>query len=163
VAQFRSLIEPFNMIFSLSLMVTGVLGGLLLAGQTFSTVSILAVVILTGMMMTVAVLMIDLVLRLRGQGMDRDEAILTAAPIRLRPIVMTSLISIVVLIPVAFFPRTGIDAYAPLATVVIGGLTMGTVLALFAVPVLHTYTDDLARLVRTGLGRLRARGQEPPA
>ncbi len=163
VAQFRSLIEPFNMIFSLSLMVTGVLGGLLLAGQTFSTVSILAVVILTGMMMTVAVLMIDLVLRLRGEGMDRDEAILTAAPIRLRPIVMTSLISIVVLFPVAFFPRTGIDAYAPLATVVIGGLTMGTVLALFVVPVFHTYTDDLAKLVRTGLGRLRARGQEPTA
>jgi HAE1 family hydrophobic/amphiphilic exporter-1 len=163
VAQFRSLIEPFNMIFSLSLMVTGVFGGLLLAGQTFSTVSILAVVILTGMMMTVAVLMIDLVLRLRGEGMNRDEAILTAAPIRLRPIVMTSLISIVVLIPVAFFPRTGIDAYAPLATVVIGGLTMGTVLALFVVPVLHTYADDLAKLVRTGISRLRTRGQEPTA
>jgi hydrophobic/amphiphilic exporter-1 (mainly G- bacteria), HAE1 family len=163
VAQFRSLIEPFNMIFSLSLMVTGVFGGLLLAGQTFSTVSILAVVILTGMMMTVAVLMIDLVLRLRGEGMNRDEAILMAAPIRLRPIVMTSLISIVVLIPVAFFPRTGIDAYAPLATVVIGGLTMGTVLALFVVPVLHTYADDLAKLVRTGISRLRTRGQEPTA
>jgi HAE1 family hydrophobic/amphiphilic exporter-1 len=163
VAQFRSLIEPFNMIFSLSLMVTGVLGGLLLAGQTFSTVSILAVVILTGMMMTVAVLMLDLVLRLRGEGMDRDEAILTAAPIRLRPILMTSLISIVVLIPVAFFPRTGIDAYAPLATVVIGGLTMGTVLALFVVPVLHTYADDLAKLVRARLDRSRARGQEPTA
>jgi HAE1 family hydrophobic/amphiphilic exporter-1 len=113
--------------------------------------------------MTVAVLMIDLVLRLRGEGMDRDEAILTAAPIRLRPILMTSLISVVVLIPVAFFPRTGIDAYAPLATVVIGGLTMGTVLALFVVPVLHTYTDDLAKLVRTGLGRVRTRPQEPTA
>ena len=163
VAQFRSLIEPFNMIFSLSLMLTGILGGLLLARQTFSTVSILAVVILTGMMMTVAVLMIDLVLRLRAEGMDRDEAILTAGPIRLRPIVMTSLISIVVLIPVAFFPRTGIDAYAPLATVVIGGLTMGTVLALFVVPVLHTYTDDLAKLVRTGLGRVKARRREPTA
>ena len=84
VAQFRSLVEPFNMIVSLSLMVTGILGGLLLAHQTFSTVSILAVVILTGMMMTVAVLMIDLVLRLRAEGMDRDAAILTAAPIRLR-------------------------------------------------------------------------------
>ncbi len=163
VAQFRSLIEPFNMIFSLSLMVTGILGGLLLAHQTFSTVSILAVVILTGMMMTVAVLMIDLVLRLRGEGMDRDEAILTATPIRLRPIVMTSLISIVVLIPVAFFPRTGIDAYAPLATVVIGGLTMGTVLALFVVPVLHTYTDDLAKLARAGLRRLFRRHVEPTA
>jgi len=154
VAQFRSLIEPFNMMFSLSLMLTGILGGLLLAGQTFSTVSILAVVILTGMMMTVAVLMIDLVLRLRADGLGRDEAILTAAPIRLRPILMTSLISIVVLIPVAFFPRTGVDAYSPLATVVIGGLAMGTVLALFVVPVLHTYTDDLASLARAGLGRL---------
>jgi len=163
VAQFRSLIEPFNMVFSLSLMVTGILGGLLLARQTFSTVSILAVVILTGMMMTVAVLMIDLVLRLRAEGMERDAAILQAAPIRLRPIVMTSLISIVVLIPVAFFPRTGIDAYAPLATVTIGGLTIGTVLALYVVPVLHTYTDDLARLVRAAVRRLRPRREEPGA
>jgi HAE1 family hydrophobic/amphiphilic exporter-1 len=158
VAQFRSLIEPLNMIFSLSLMTTGVLGGLLLAGQTFSTVSILAVVILTGMMMTVAVLMIDLVLRLRREGMDRDEAILTAGPIRLRPILMTSFISIVVLIPVAFFPRTGIDAYAPLATVTIGGLAIGTLLALFVVPVVHTYTNDLARLVRTMVRRIFRKG-----
>ncbi|HEX7548366.1 MAG TPA: efflux RND transporter permease subunit, partial [Candidatus Methylomirabilis sp.] len=163
VAQFRSLIEPFNMILSLSLMLTGILGGLLLAGQTFSTVSILAVVILTGMMMTVAVLMIDLVLRLRREGMDRDEAILTASPIRLRPIVMTSFISIVVLIPVAFFPRTGIDAYAPLATVTIGGLTIGTVLALFVVPVLHTYTDDLTRVLGAWARRLFKRGGETAA
>ena len=163
VAQFRSLIEPLNMIFSLSLMTAGVLGGLLLAGQTFSTVSILAVVILTGMMMTVAVLMIDLVLRLRREGMDRDEAILTAGPIRLRPILMTSFISIVVLTPVAFFPRTGIDAYAPLATVTIGGLAIGTLLALFVVPVVHTYTDDLARLVRTMVRRIFRRGGEVAA
>jgi HAE1 family hydrophobic/amphiphilic exporter-1 len=151
VAQFKSLIEPFNMVVSLPLMFTGILGGLLLANQTFSTVSILAVVILTGMMMTVAVLLLDLVLRLRAQGVPRDEAILTAAPIRLRPILMTSLITIVVLIPVAFFPRTGIDAYAPLATVIIGGLAMGTLLALFVVPVLHTYTDDLAHIIRAAL------------
>ncbi len=162
VAQFRSLIEPLNMIVSLSLMLTGILGGLMLARQTFSTVSILAVVILTGMMMTVAVLMIDLVLRLRRDGMERDEAILTGAPIRLRPILMTSLISIVVLTPVAFFPRTGIDAYAPLATVTIGGLAIGTVLALFVVPVLHTYTDDLAKLVRAGARRVFRRRRESP-
>lgn len=155
VAQFRSLIEPFNMVLSLSLMLTGVLGGLLLAGQTFSTVSILAVVILTGMMMTVAVLMIDLVLRLRREGMGREEAILAAGPVRLRPIIMTSFISIVVLMPVAFFPRTGIDAYAPLATVTIGGLAIGTLLALFVVPVLHTYADDLNELVRALPQRLR--------
>jgi HAE1 family hydrophobic/amphiphilic exporter-1 len=163
VAQFRSLIEPFNMVFSLSLMAAGILGGLLVAGQTFSTVSILAVVIVTGMMMTVAVLLIDLVLKLRAQGMSRNEAILAAGPIRLRPILMTSLISIVVLIPVAFFPRTGIDAYAPLATVVIGGLTMGTFLALFVVPVVHTYTDDLTNLVRAVVRRVWRRGEEAAA
>jgi hydrophobic/amphiphilic exporter-1 (mainly G- bacteria), HAE1 family len=160
VAQFRSLIEPFNMIFSLSLMLTGILGGLLLAHQAFSTVSILAVVILSGMMMTVAVLMMDLILRLRAEGMPRDEAILTAGPVRLRPIVMTSLITIVALIPVAFFPRTGIDAYAPLATVVIGGLAIGTVLALFVVPVIHTYTDDLANLARAMLRRTPKKARE---
>jgi HAE1 family hydrophobic/amphiphilic exporter-1 len=163
VAQFKSLVEPFNMVFSLSLTLTGILGGLYLAGQTFSTVSILAVVILTGMMMTVAVLMIDLVLRLREQGMARDEAILTAGPIRLRPIIMTSLITIVALIPVAFFPRTGIDAYAPLAVVVIGGLTIGTVLALFVVPVIHTYTDDLAALIQRAIARLRRRAGKKEA
>jgi HAE1 family hydrophobic/amphiphilic exporter-1 len=161
VAQFKSLVEPLNMVFSLSLTLAGILGGLYLAGQTFSTVSILAVVILTGMMMTVAVLMIDMVLRLREQGMARDEAILTAGPIRLRPIIMTSIITIVALVPVAFFPRTGIDAYAPLAVVVIGGLTIGTVLALFVVPVIHTYTDDLATLLRRGTRRLFRR--EPKA
>src|SRR3972149_4976427 len=74
VAQFRSLVEPFNMVFSLSLISTGVLGGLLLASQTFSTVSILAIVILTGMMMTVAVLLVDLVLRLRAPGMPPGGA-----------------------------------------------------------------------------------------
>jgi HAE1 family hydrophobic/amphiphilic exporter-1 len=163
VAQFKSLVEPLNMLFSLSLTLTGILGGLYLAGQTFSTVSILAVVILTGMMMTVAVLMIDLVLRLREQGIPRDEAILTAGPIRLRPIVMTSLITIVALIPVAFFPRTGVDAYAPLAVVVIGGLTIGTLLALFVVPVIHTYTDDLATLIQRAVRRLSRRGTKKEA
>ncbi len=162
VAQFRSLIEPLNMVFSLSLMLTAIVAGLLLNRQTFSTVSILAVVILAGMMMTVAVLLIDLVLKLRAQGLPRDEAILTAGPIRLRPILMTSLITVVVLIPVALFPRTGIDAYAPLATVVIAGLSVGTVLALFVVPVVHTYTDDLARLTAAAWRRLTGRRPARP-
>jgi HAE1 family hydrophobic/amphiphilic exporter-1 len=157
VAQFRSLVEPFNMLFSLSLMVTGIVGALLLARQTFSTVSILSVVILAGTVMSIAVLLLDMILRLRAEGVPRDEAILTAAPIRLRPILMTSFITIVVLIPAAFFPRTGTDAYAPLATVTIGGLAIGLVLALFVVPVIHTYTDDLAVIVRAALARVRRR------
>jgi HAE1 family hydrophobic/amphiphilic exporter-1 len=157
VAEFRSLVEPLNMIFSLSLMSLGILGALLLAGQTFSTVSILAVVILAGTMLSVAVLVIDLVQRLREEGMGRDEAILAAGPIRLRPILMTSFTTMIVLVPVALWPQTGIDAYAPLATVILGGLSIGTVLALFVVPVIHTYTDDLAALARAAIRRLRGR------
>jgi HAE1 family hydrophobic/amphiphilic exporter-1 len=68
---------------------------------------------------------------------------------------MTSIISIVVLIPAAFIPRTGTDAYAPLATATIGGLSLGTVLALYVVPVLHTFADDLVSLGRRALARRR--------
>ena len=157
VAQFRSLAQPFVMLLSLPLAFAGILGALFLARQTFSTVSILAVVILAGIVTTVAVLLIDQILRLRAEGMSRDEAILAAGPIRLRPILMTSLITIVVLIPVAFFPRTGIDAYAPLASVVIGGLTAGTVLSLFVIPVLHAVVDDAAAWGRRVVARLRGR------
>jgi HAE1 family hydrophobic/amphiphilic exporter-1 len=162
-AQFRSLLESVSMIVSLSLIAPGVLGGLYLAGQTFSTVSILAVVILTGMMMTVAILVTDAIVKMREQGVPRDEAIIAAVPSRLRPILMTSLISVIVLIPVAFFPTTGIDAYAPLATVVIGGLVMGTLHGLWVVPVLHTYTDDLARALAALPGRLRRPRRRPEA
>ena len=162
VAQFRSLVEPLNMLFSLSLMSAGILGALLLAGQTFSTVSILAIVILSGTVLAVAVLLIDLVMRLRAEGLSREEAILTAGPIRLRPILMTSIISIVVLVPAAFIPRTGTDAYAPLATATIGGLCLGTVLALYVVPVLHTFADDGARLARRALARWRRPAEARP-
>ena len=154
-AQFRSLLESLSMIVSLSLIAPGVLGGLYLAGQTFSTVSILAVVILTGMMMTVAILVTDVIVKRRAEGVPRDEAIVAAVPTRLRPILMTSLISVIVLIPVAFFPTTGVDAYAPLATVIIGGLVMGTLHGLWVVPVLHTYTDDLMGLLAALRGRRR--------
>jgi HAE1 family hydrophobic/amphiphilic exporter-1 len=157
IAQFRGFAQPFVMILSLPLALVGALGALFLARQTFSTVSILAVVILAGIVTTVAVLLIDLILRLRQSGVPRDEAILAAGPIRLRPILMTSLITIVVLIPVAFFPRTGIDAYAPLASVVIGGLTAGTLLSLFVIPVLHAVVDDASASVRARIARLVGR------
>jgi HAE1 family hydrophobic/amphiphilic exporter-1 len=95
-----------------------------------------------------AILLLDLILRKRREGLPREEAILEAGPIRLRPILMTTIVSLVVLIPVAFFPKTGIDAYSPLATVIIGGLTISTVLTLFVVPVLYTGFDELAMRFR---------------
>jgi HAE1 family hydrophobic/amphiphilic exporter-1 len=144
LAQFRSFTQPLVMLLAIPLELVGVFGGLLLAHQSLSTVSILGIVVANGMAVSNAILLLDLIIRKRAEGLSRYDAILAAGPVRLRPILMTTIVSIVVLIPVAFFPKTGIDAYSPLATVIIGGLTVSTVLTLFAVPVLHDTFGDLA-------------------
>lgn len=147
IAQFRGFLQPMQMIFSLPLELSGVFFALWLAHQTFSSVSIMAIIVLTGMDITTAILLIDHILRYRNEGMPRDEAIIRACPERLRPILMTSTITILVMIPVAFFPKTGIDAYSPLGTVVIGGLAVGTILSLFDIPIMHAYIDDFVNWV----------------
>lgn len=143
VAQFRGFLQPLQMIFSLPLELSGVFFALWLAHQAFSTVSIMAVIILTGMDITTAILLIDQILRHRRAGMPRNEAIIKACPERLRPILMTSVITIIVMLPVAIAPRTGMDAYSPLGTVVVGGLIVGTILSLLDIPIMHAYVDDL--------------------
>jgi HAE1 family hydrophobic/amphiphilic exporter-1 len=158
VTQFRSLTNPLVMLLAIPLELLGVFGGLLLAHQNFSTVSILGIVVANGMAVSNAILLLDLILRNRSQGMSRTEAILEAGPIRLRPILMTTIVSLIVLVPVAFFPKTGIDAYSPLATVIIGGLTISTVLTLFVVPTLYAAFDDLGlRLCAKRLSRQQSR------
>jgi len=101
------------------------------------------VIILTGMDITTAILLIDQILRHRHSGMPRDEAIIKACPERLRPILMTSVITIIVMLPVSIAPKTGMDAYSPLGTVVVGGLIVGTILSLLDIPIMHAYIDDL--------------------
>ena len=189
VVQFRGFLQPLQMIASLPLELAGVFTALWLAGQSFSTVSILGIIVLTGMDITTAVLLIDMIMKYRdrashkpadggrrttdaqtqGQGDAgnpsavnrqpsdreiRDEAISQAAPQRLRPILMTAGITMVVMLPIALAPKTGLDAYQPLATTVVGGLLVGTILSLFDIPIMHSYLDDFTRwLNRTFLGR----------
>ena len=145
VAQFRGFMQPLQMVFSLPLELAGVFVALFLMHQAFSTVSIMAVIVLTGMDITTAILLIDMIARRRDMGIPRDQAVAEACPQRLRPILMTSLITILVMIPVAFFPKTGMDAYQPLGTVILGGLIIGTILSLFDIPIMHTYVDDLIK------------------
>jgi HAE1 family hydrophobic/amphiphilic exporter-1 len=145
VMQFRGFLQPLQMIASLPLELAGVFAALWIAHQSFSTVSILGVIGLTGMDVTTAVLMIDMIMRYRDQGMERDEAVAEACPQRLRPILMTAGISMIVLLPVAIAPKTGLDAYQPLATTVVGGLLIGTILSLFDIPIMHTFVDDFVR------------------
>jgi Cation/multidrug efflux pump len=143
VAQFRGFLQPLQMVFSLPLELSGVFFALWLAHQAFSSVSIMAVIILTGMDITTAILLIDQILRHREAGLPRDEAIIKACPERLRPILMTSVITIIVMLPVSISPKTGMDAYSPLGTVVVGGLIVGTILSLLDIPIMHAYIDDL--------------------
>jgi predicted RND superfamily exporter protein len=85
-------------------------------------------------------------MRYRDRGVPRDQAIIEACPQRLKPILMTSLITMIVMIPVAFFPKTGMDAYSSVGVVVIGGLLVGTMLSLLDIPIIHTYVDDIVKV-----------------
>lgn len=148
VAQFGGFLQPLQMIFSLPLELSGVFVMLWLTHQAFSTVSILGVIILSGMDIVTAILMIDLILQFRNQGYPRNEAVAKACPQRLRPILMTAAITIFVMAQVAFTPKSGLDSYQPLGTVVIGGLAVGTILSLLDIPIMHTVVDDLMRWIR---------------
>jgi hydrophobic/amphiphilic exporter-1 (mainly G- bacteria), HAE1 family len=153
VAQFGGVLSPLQMLLSIPLELSGVFFGLWIAHQSFSSVSIMAIIVLTGMDITTAILLIDQIGRRRKEGgRTRDEAIALACRDRLRPILMTSLITIITMLPVALAPRTGIDAYQPLGTVIVAGLLVGTVLSLIVIPVMHALVDDLettmARLTR---------------
>ncbi|MEW6279675.1 MAG: efflux RND transporter permease subunit [Candidatus Eremiobacterota bacterium] len=145
VAQFRGVIQPAQMMLSLPLELSGIFFFLWLNAQAFSTVSILGIIVVTGMDAATAILLIEEITRLRDEGMPRDEAVVTACPMRLRPIVMTNTITILTMLQVAFFPGPGIDAYSPLASVVIGGLLLGTLLSLLVIPVMHTLVDDVLK------------------
>ncbi len=148
VAQFGGFLQPLQMVFSLPLELSGVFFMLWIMHQAFSTVSILGVIVLSGMDIVTAILLIDLILHYRKEGVPRNEAVAKACPQRLRPILMTSIITIVTMFPVAFFPKAGLDAYQPLGTVVIGGLVVGTVLSLLDIPIMHTIVDDLQRWIK---------------
>lgn len=163
IAQFRSIVQPLVMLLAIPLQLFGMFGALLIARENLSTVSILGIVVANGMAVSNAILLLDLILRKRKEGMSVRDAILYAGPVRLRPILMTTIVSLVVLIPVAFFPKTGIDAYSPLATAIIGGLSISTVLTLFVVPVLHATLDELPIWRPKIISTVRKRSEAPNA
>ncbi|KST62708.1 efflux RND transporter permease subunit [Mastigocoleus testarum] len=143
VIQFGSFIQPLVMMLSIPLQLVGVFGALLLAGQTLSTVSILGIVILSGLSVSAAILLLELILTKRQEGVPRDVAIREAGPVRLKAIVMTTLTTIIVIVRLAFFPETGMDAYSPIATVILGGLLISTLLTLIVVPAVYSLVDDI--------------------
>jgi hydrophobic/amphiphilic exporter-1 (mainly G- bacteria), HAE1 family len=134
VAQFSSFVDPFLIVLAVPTGLIGVLITLATTGTTLNIQSLMGVVMLQGMVVSNSILIVDFSNVLRSEGHTLREAVVKACRIRLRPILMTSLATVVGLLPMAFKLETGSEAYAPLARAIIGGLLSSIVLTVFIVP-----------------------------
>jgi len=142
--QFESFIYPLVVLTSVPLCALGVLLALFLTGRLFGLTAFIGLLMLIGIVVKNGILLVDYTSQLRHRGYKRDDALLTAAPTRLRPILMTSSAAILGMLPLALGIGKGSETQAPLATAVVGGLTTSTLLTLFIVPIVYTLFDDLA-------------------
>jgi HAE1 family hydrophobic/amphiphilic exporter-1 len=149
-SQFRSFLQPLALMTALPLTLIGVVGALLAFGSTLSIFSIIGIVMLMGLVTKNAILLVDFAIRMRAQGMNRTEALLHAAKVRLRPILMTTLAMVFGMVPLAFALSEGSEQRAPMGQAVIGGVITSSLLTLVVVPVVYCYLDDLAHWLRRG-------------
>ncbi len=141
-AQFKSLVDPFIIMFSIPLGLAGVFLILLLTDTTISTTSMMGVIMMLGIVVSNGVLLVDYTNVLRRRGKALREAVVLGARTRLRPILMTSLATVFGLMPMALGLGTGGETNAPLARAVVGGLSVSTVLTLFLIPTLYLILEE---------------------
>jgi multidrug efflux pump subunit AcrB len=134
VAQFESFIDPLIILLAVPLGLTGVLAILYLAGTTLNVQSLMGVVMMVGIVVSNSILIVEFTHRLLEQGTPIRDAVAIACRVRLRPVLMTSLATIIGLAPMALKLGTGSESYAPLAQAIIGGLTLSVVFTIFLVP-----------------------------
>lgn len=136
-AQFESLRQPLVIMFTMPLTLMGILGGLFLSGRPLSVPAYIGIIMLGGIVVNNAIVMLDHVNRLRQGGTELLAAILAGTRVRLRPILMTSLTTLLAMLPLALGLGSGAEIQAPLAVVVGGGLLTSTLLTLFVVPAVY--------------------------
>ncbi|MFO0766961.1 MAG: efflux RND transporter permease subunit [Nitrospiraceae bacterium] len=141
-AQFKSLVDPFIIMFSVPMGIPGVIVMLFLTETTLSTASLMGIIMMLGIVVSNGVLLVDYTNVLRRRGLELKESVLTASRTRLRPILMTSLATVVGLVPMALGFGTGGETNAPLARAVVGGLTVSTILTLFLVPTVYVMLEE---------------------
>ncbi|HJV67147.1 MAG TPA: efflux RND transporter permease subunit [Geomonas sp.] len=134
VAQFRSLIDPFIILIAVPPGLTGVMVTLFATGTTLNVMSLMGVVMLVGIAVSNSILIVEFIRQLRENGMEVKEAVVEACRVRLRPVLMTSLATIIGLLPMALKLGAGSESYAPLARAILGGLTVSVALTVFLVP-----------------------------
>jgi multidrug efflux pump subunit AcrB len=133
-AQFKSFIDPFLIMLAIPMGFVGVLIILPLTGSTLNVMSLMGVLMLVGIADSNSILIVDFAHNLEKQGLAPADAVITACRVRLRPILMTSLATIIGMIPMALKLGTGAEQYAPMAKAIIGGLTSSVLLTIFIVP-----------------------------
>jgi len=151
-SQFKSFLQPLALMTSLPLTLIGVVLALMMFGSSLSMFSIIGVVMLMGLVTKNAILLVDFAIRSREAGMERTEALLMAAKVRLRPILMTTLAMVFGMVPLAFALTEGSEQRAPMGQAVIGGVITSSLLTLVVVPVVYCYMDDLAQWMRKKAG-----------
>jgi multidrug efflux pump subunit AcrB len=134
VAQFESFVDPLIILLAVPLGLTGVLAMLYMAGTTLNVQSLMGVVMMVGIVVSNSILIVEFTHRLLAGGMPVRDAVASACRIRLRPVLMTSLATIIGLMPMALKMGTGSESYAPLAQAIIGGLTVSVIFTVFLVP-----------------------------
>ncbi len=150
VAQFQSLRSPFIVMFTIPLAFTGGLLALLIFGKEISIIAMLGLIMLVGIIVNNGIVLVDYINQLRASGMEKRDAIIEAGATRIRPVLMTSLTTILGLVIMAVGKTAGTDMMQPIALVCIGGLVYATVLTLLVVPVIYdlftghkfTYTKE---------------------
>jgi len=149
-SQFESFVHPFTIMFSLPVSLIGAMGALFLTGERIQIFSLIGVIMLMGLVTKNAILLVDYTITLRHRGMSREEALMKAGPVRLRPIIMTTAAMVFGMLPTALKIGEGAEARAPMAIAVIGGLITSTLLTLVVIPVVYTLVDDLEVFIGKG-------------
>ena len=156
-SQFKSFLQPLALMSALPLTLIGVVLALLMFQSAMSMFSVIGIVMLMGLVTKNAILLVDFAIRARegtagGPPVGRDEALLLAAKVRLRPILMTTLAMIFGMAPLAFALSEGAEQRAPMGQAVIGGVITASLLTLVVVPVVYCYMDDLSRWLKRLFG-----------
>ncbi len=156
-SQFQSFLQPLALMSSLPLTMIGVVLALLMFGSSMSMFSVIGIVLLMGLVTKNAILLVDFAIRARrgdhGEApLPREDALLLAARVRLRPILMTTLAMIFGMVPLAFALTEGSEQRAPMGQAVIGGVITSSILTLVVVPVVYCYLDDFTAWCRRYLG-----------
>ena len=161
-SQFKSFVQPLALMTSLPLTLIGVVLALLMFGSAMSMFSIIGIVMLMGLVTKNAILLVDFAIRAREgrvseggvtEALPREQALLAAARVRLRPILMTTLAMVFGMVPLAFAVSEGSEQRAPMGQAVIGGVITSSLLTLVVVPVVYCYLDDLAGWLKRRLHR----------